>query len=36
MAQGLECGIGVDGFTDFKPGDTIDAYEQESIRPSLD
>jgi len=36
VAQGLECGIGVDGFTDFKPGDTIDAYEQESIRPSLD
>ena len=36
VAQGLECGIGVDSFTDFKPGDTVDAYEQESIRPSLD
>ncbi|HEX7487761.1 MAG TPA: translation initiation factor IF-2 [Anaeromyxobacteraceae bacterium] len=36
VAQGLECGIGVDNFTDFKPGDVVDAYEQESIRPSLD
>jgi len=36
VAQGLECGIGVDGFEDFKPGDVIEVYEQESIRPSLD
>ena len=36
VAQGLECGIGVEGFEDFKPGDVIEVYEQESIRPSLD
>ncbi|WP_176068962.1 translation initiation factor IF-2 [Anaeromyxobacter diazotrophicus] len=36
VAQGLECGIGVDGFEAFKPGDVVEAYEQESIRPSLD
>jgi translation initiation factor IF-2 len=36
VAQGLECGIGVDGFEDFKPGDVIEAFEQESIRPSLE
>ena len=36
VAAGLECGIGVDGFTEFKPGDVIDAYELEEIRPSLD
>jgi translation initiation factor IF-2 len=36
VAQGLECGIGVDGFEDFKPGDVVEVYEQESIRPSLE
>jgi translation initiation factor IF-2 len=36
VAQGFECGIGVDNFEDFKPGDVIDAYELEEIRPSLD
>src|SRR5215208_6416870 len=33
IAQGLECGIGVDGFEAFKPGDVIDAFELEEIRP---
>jgi translation initiation factor IF-2 len=32
----LECGIGIDGFTDLKPGDVIDAYELEEIRQSLE
>jgi translation initiation factor IF-2 len=36
VAQGLECGIGVDGFEDVKAGDVIDAFELEEIRPSLD
>jgi translation initiation factor IF-2 len=36
VQNGFECGIGVEGFTDFKPGDVIDAYELEEIRPSLD
>ena len=36
VAQGLECGIGVEGFETFKPGDIVDAFELEEIRPSLD
>jgi translation initiation factor IF-2 len=36
VTQGLECGIGVEGFDTFKPGDVIDVYELEEIRPSLD
>ncbi len=36
VATGFECGIGVDGFSDVKPGDVIEAYELEELRPSLD
>ena len=36
VQAGFECGIGIDGYTDFKPGDVIDAFELEEIRPSLD
>ncbi len=36
VAAGLECGIGVDGYGDVKPGDLLEAYELEEIRPSLD
>jgi translation initiation factor IF-2 len=36
VQQGFECGIGVDGWTDFKPGDVLDVYELEEIRQSLD
>ncbi len=36
VAQGLECGIGIEGFGDVKPGDVLEAYELEEIRPSLD
>jgi translation initiation factor IF-2 len=32
----LECGIGVDGFEAFKPGDIIDVFELEEFRQSLD
>ncbi len=35
VAMGFECGIGVEGFTDMKPGDIIEAYEIEETRPSL-
>jgi len=33
--KGFECGIGVENFTDFQPGDVIEAYELETLRPSL-
>jgi translation initiation factor IF-2 len=36
VAAGLECGIGVEGFTDLKPGDVFEVYELEEIRQSLD
>jgi translation initiation factor IF-2 len=36
VAAPLECGIGLDGFSDLKPGDQIDAYELEEIRQSLE
>jgi translation initiation factor IF-2 len=35
VSMGFECGIGVEGFTDMKPGDIIEAYEIEETRPSL-
>jgi translation initiation factor IF-2 len=31
VASGYECGIGVDGFNDFKEGDIIEAYVKERI-----
>jgi translation initiation factor IF-2 len=36
VASGFECGIGVDGYSDVKPGDVLEAFELEEIRPSLD
>ncbi|HXX32294.1 MAG TPA: translation initiation factor IF-2 [Myxococcaceae bacterium] len=36
VAQGFECGIGVEGWQDFKPGDVIEAFEIEETRPSLE
>jgi len=35
VAQGFECGIGIEGFADVKPGDVIESYEIEETRPSL-
>ena len=29
VTQGFECGIGVEDFNDFKPGDIVEAYELE-------
>ena len=35
IRAGLECGIGLDGFFDYKVGDTIECYEIQKIRASL-
>jgi translation initiation factor IF-2 len=35
VATGFECGIGIDGFSAIEPGDIIEAFEIEEIRPSL-
>ena len=35
VAQGYECGIGIENYSDLKPGDIIEAYEIEETRPSL-
>jgi translation initiation factor IF-2 len=35
VASGFECGIGIEGFDELKEGDIIEAYELETIRPSL-
>ena len=35
VEKGFECGVGVEGFTDFKNGDLIEAFEIEETRPSL-
>jgi translation initiation factor IF-2 len=36
VATGYECGIGIEGFGDVKPGDVLEVFELEEIRPSLD
>jgi translation initiation factor IF-2 len=36
VQAGVECGIGVEGFSDFKPGDVLEVFELEEIRQSLD
>ncbi|MSP62877.1 MAG: translation initiation factor IF-2 [Myxococcales bacterium] len=35
VAQGYECGIGIDGYNDLKEGDIIEAYEIEEIAATL-
>jgi translation initiation factor IF-2 len=35
VATGFECGIGLDGYNDLKPGDIIEAYQIEMITPEL-
>jgi translation initiation factor IF-2 len=35
VAQGFECGIGLDNCADLQPGDIIEAYEVEETRQSL-
>jgi translation initiation factor IF-2 len=36
VAAPLECGIGIENFSDFKAGDIIECYELEEIRQSID
>jgi translation initiation factor IF-2 len=36
VASPLECGIGVEGYGDVRPGDVLEVFELEEIRPSLD
>jgi translation initiation factor IF-2 len=36
VQAGFECGIGLESFPEVKPGDVIEAFELEEIRPSLD
>jgi translation initiation factor IF-2 len=35
VAQGYECGIGIEGFAELQAGDVIEAYEIEETRQSL-
>lgn len=35
VASGYECGIGIEGFNDIKPGDLIEAYEIELVSQEL-
>jgi len=35
VAEGYECGIGVDGFKDFNEGDVIEVYEVNEVKRSL-
>jgi translation initiation factor IF-2 len=35
VSQGFECGIIVQGFADFEPGDTIECVEQRQVRRTL-
>jgi translation initiation factor IF-2 len=35
VREGFECGIGVDGFSDIRQGDVIEAYEVEEVARSL-
>jgi translation initiation factor IF-2 len=36
VQSGFECGIGVDGYTDVRPGDVLEVFELEEIPQSLD
>jgi translation initiation factor IF-2 len=35
VRAGLECGIGLAGFGDYKPGDVIECFDIQKIRASL-
>ncbi len=33
VAQGYECGVGLEKFNDLKPGDVLEAYVMEEVKP---
>ena len=35
MRKGTECGIGFEGWTDFKQGDQVQSYEETSEKKAL-
>jgi translation initiation factor IF-2 len=35
VKEGFDCGIGLDGFSDFKEGDIIEAFEVEEVKQTL-
>jgi translation initiation factor IF-2 len=35
VRSGFDCGIGLDRFQDVKPGDMIESFSREAVRPSL-
>jgi translation initiation factor IF-2 len=36
VAQGYECGVSIDGYQDLREGDIIEAFELETIAPTLE
>jgi translation initiation factor IF-2 len=36
VRAGMECGIRLEGFGDFQPGDTIESYTVEKVAPKLE
>jgi translation initiation factor IF-2 len=36
VKEGFECGIGLEGYNDLKPGDVVEALEQEEVKQTLD
>jgi translation initiation factor IF-2 len=35
VRTGFDCGIGLERYQDFKPGDLIEAFVREEVRPTL-
>ncbi len=35
VRSGFDCGIGLEGFQDVKPGDIIEAFVEEEVAPTL-
>ena len=33
MSAGFECGVGIEGFNEFQPGDIVEAYRKERVEP---
>ena len=36
VAQGYECGVSIEGYNDLREGDIIEAFEMETIAPTLE